>query len=281
MCALTGLRHAGDPRSLAILEQVAADREARTDVRAHAIEQLGLATPSPRAEPLLAELLSDDDYQVRTAANAALGRILGGDRTRIALHALGSPYEAISAPAARYLATAGEPATLVGRLGGIASADIRRMLREGLVRRGALPVPELDAALRGEDVRPRTEEAAWIAGAAGDAARPLAPAIASAIGRGATQLGSVACSPARPAPSAPTDRGRGVAWRPCGPASARVGIGAGAEARWKPPPTRCSPRSRGGAAAPCGAATYAHRRGQEAPALARSSRWSATGMSIA
>jgi HEAT repeat protein len=131
---------------------------------------------------VLAELLADDDYTVRQAAVTALGKVLGGDRTRVSLHALGVPHDEISRPAATYLSTAGDPATLVARLGTVKSAEVRRMLREGLIRRGELPRAELDAALRGDDPAPRAE-AAWITGAGGDRARPLADAVVIAVAK--------------------------------------------------------------------------------------------------
>ena len=177
--ALTGLRYAGQ---LGIVQQVAVDREARTDVRVHAIAQLGLAR-DPATETALAELLSDDDYGVREAAVAALTKVLRADRTRVSLHALASPHDHISAPAARYLSAAGDAATLVERFGSVKSADVRKMLREGLIRRGELPRPQLEAALRGADPRPRAE-AAWLAGYGGTAAAPLADAVAAAVARG-------------------------------------------------------------------------------------------------
>lgn len=174
--ALNGLRYAGE---LGIVERVAADREAQSSIRVHAIEQLALAA-NAASEPLLAELLSDDAYDVRDAANTALHKILQGDRTRVALHALGAIHDHISGPAAAYLASAGDAATLVERLGSIKSASIRKMLREGLLRRNALPRPQVEAALTSPDPRPRSE-AAWLAGYAAD------PAFATATSR-AVQL---------------------------------------------------------------------------------------------
>ncbi len=121
--ALTGLRYAGQ---LGIVENVAADREARVTVRRHAIEQIGLAAHAS-SEAVLADLLRDTG--VAEAAVDALGRVLGGDRTRVSLHALGSPHVAISANAARFLAGAGDAATLVERLGSVNDAEVRRLLR--------------------------------------------------------------------------------------------------------------------------------------------------------
>jgi ParB family chromosome partitioning protein len=176
--ALSGLRYAGQ---LGIVESVAGDREARSEIRIHAIAQLALAL-APSSETVLADLLADEDYGVREAAVAALAKVLHGDRTRVSLYALGSPFDNVSAPAARYLAAAGDPATLVERLGSVKSAELRKNLREGLIRRNELPVKALEAALRGADPRPRAE-AAWIAGYGNNAT--LGPAAAAAAVRGA------------------------------------------------------------------------------------------------
>ncbi|MBA3502005.1 MAG: HEAT repeat domain-containing protein, partial [Deltaproteobacteria bacterium] len=54
--AITGMRYAGE---LGTLERIASDREARNDVRAHAITELGLAAAAT-SETVLAELLSDE-----------------------------------------------------------------------------------------------------------------------------------------------------------------------------------------------------------------------------
>src|SRR5262249_2187524 len=72
MRALTGLRYAGDDRGRGVIERAAADRDAPDAVRVHAIEQLGLAAVVA-SEAVLADLLSDESYQVREAAIAALG----------------------------------------------------------------------------------------------------------------------------------------------------------------------------------------------------------------
>ncbi len=179
--ALTGLRYAGQ---LGIVETVAGDREAPVAVRTHARAELGLAS-AESSEPVLADLLRDPTFAIADAAQAALARVLRGDRTRVSLHALGSPHVAISARAARYLAAAGDGATLVERLGSVDDAGVRAMIREGLVRRGELPRAQLEVALRGSDPRPRGE-AAWIAGYGGGSAASLGDAVIAAVSRGDT-----------------------------------------------------------------------------------------------
>jgi ParB family chromosome partitioning protein len=95
--------------------------------------------------------------------------------------ALPSAWADVSGPAAAYLARHGEPATIVAHLGALGD-DIRRGLREGLVRRAAFPERAIADALAADDVRARIE-AAWLAGAAG--AATLAPAVVAAVDRAA------------------------------------------------------------------------------------------------
>ncbi len=216
--AITGLRWAGD---LATLERIASDREVPDLVRVHAIGELELAA-RPQSETVLAELLATDSYSVRGAALAALTKVLGGDRTRVGLHALGSPFDEISGPAAKYLATAGDPATLVARLGGVRSPEIRLMLREGLIRRGAAPVAELAAALKSAEPQPRAE-AAWIAGAAGESVGALVGVVADSVARADAGWHAATTDAVRRASEAD-------AWRASLWAATRVGANAEASA---------------------------------------------------
>src|SRR6185436_8088032 len=149
------------------------------------------------------------------------GKVLGGDRTRVSLHALASTHDHISKPAAAFLARSGDAAALVARLGAVKSAEVRRELREGLIRRGALPLPELAGALRSPEPAARTE-AAWIAGNAGEAARARRR---GGRGRGAER--GAAGAGAR-GPGAPR-RARGVLVRAVGrpPGRRRRGRGGG------------------------------------------------------
>ncbi|HUJ57489.1 MAG TPA: HEAT repeat domain-containing protein, partial [Kofleriaceae bacterium] len=217
--AMIALRFAG---MLGLVERVASDREAEGAVRVIAVRELGIARAAS-SEPVLVELLGDEDGAVRAAAVKALGDVLGGDRTRLSLYALGSKHDDVSAPAARYLAGQGDPATLVARLGQVISADVRRMLREGLIRRAALPVRELDAALRGGDPRPRAE-AAWLAGYGGDAAHGLGDAVAAAVA--ASAAGWTEAAGGRGGAARQADQAH--AWRAALWAAGRVGASAAA-----------------------------------------------------
>lgn len=181
--ALAGLRHAGDERSRALLERIAGDRVENQGVRQRAIEELG-ALSNPSSEPALAEVLKDPNYSLRHVALRALERIFPGAKTRTALLALQSPYNDVSEPAAIYLSRYGDAGTLVRRFPEIKDANVRVRLRQGLMRRGACPVPELEALLGGDDIAARGE-AAWIAGAAQNEA--LSGPIATALGRTRTQ----------------------------------------------------------------------------------------------
>jgi ParB family chromosome partitioning protein len=177
--ALSGLRLAGDDRSRSVLEGVTGDRYDESSVRRHAVNELGLLA-SQASEPVLAEVLDDRDRGVRRAALEALRRIFPGERTRVSLLALRSSHYDISGPAAGFLARRGDAETLVSRLAEVKEGEVRRRLRRGLVRRGACPVPALTQLLVGEHAAARAE-AAWIAGAAGDAGRELCDAVTQAV----------------------------------------------------------------------------------------------------
>ena len=176
--ALSGLRLAGDDRSRALLEQVAGDRYEVTAQRKQAIQELG-RLGHEASEAALAEALNTPDQSLRSAALAALRRIIPDDRTRTSLLALGSRFDDISQPAAAFLARRGDPAALVERLTEIKSEPVRRRLRQGLVRRGACPERALEQLLQGDAPAASRAEAAWIAGAAGTEAlaAPLVAAV--------------------------------------------------------------------------------------------------------
>lgn len=177
--AITGLRHAADDRSRAVLENIAADPFAEVVVRGAAVEQLGhLAHPS--SEAVLGEALSATGAMVRDQALEALKKLFPNDPTRVNLLALSSTWAPLSDSAALFLAKHGDPQLLVKRLAEIKSPDARRRLRLGLVRRGLCPKDQVEALLRAEDAGARAE-AAWMAGAAGEGA--LAGAVKASLER--------------------------------------------------------------------------------------------------
>jgi ParB family chromosome partitioning protein len=199
--ALTGLRHAaaaGDgAEGRHLLERIVADAYDELEVRVHAAEELG-KLGDVTAEAVLADALSEDETRLRRTAMEALERIFPRqrleNRTRTSLLALRSPFADISAKAASFLADEGDPATLVGRLAEIESDDIRRRLRQGLIRRGASPVNELVAVLGGAAAGGRKSggndaerndralaDAAWIAGAAGNVDANARAALRAAV----------------------------------------------------------------------------------------------------
>lgn len=180
---ITGLRHAGDARSRTFIERIAQDTFDDEDIRVHATRELGLLG-DPASEPVLAELLNEDDYTFRHAALTSLERIFPRERTRTSLLALRSPHEDISAAAAAFLARRGDPVVLVGRLSEIESDEVRQRLRRGLIRRRACPVDQLRVLLEGDALGPR-QDAAWIAGACSE--KSLAGAVKKAVVRSQDQ----------------------------------------------------------------------------------------------
>jgi ParB family chromosome partitioning protein len=179
--AIIGLRHAGDERSRAVIERVVRDHDATNHLRSLAVEQLGILGDLA-SEPVLSEALDDDDWDIREAGLKALKKLFPGDRTRVDLLALASKHDEISEPAAQRLAITGEPSHLVARFPAIESDEVRKQLRDGLIRRGAMPRAEVETALRGDDPRARAD-AAWMAGVAAD--RALGGALAVAVERSA------------------------------------------------------------------------------------------------
>ncbi|MEM9487938.1 MAG: HEAT repeat domain-containing protein, partial [Myxococcota bacterium] len=223
--AITGLRHAGDERSRTVLERIAADPLDDRSMRSHAVAELGQLA-RPESEAVLAELLSDSNHYLRHAALDALRRTLPGQRTRTSLLALRSPHDDISAPAASFLARRGDPATLIARLSEIDSTEVRQRLRQGLIRRGACPVPEVAAVLGGDAVGPRVD-AAWLAGSSGQT--ELAAAVADAAERSARDW---ATARARASGGTSTDQDTAEeAWRASIWAADRLAADAGTLAR--------------------------------------------------
>ncbi len=221
--ALTGLRHAGDERSRALIEKVASERLEPEAVRAAAVAELG-ALGEASSEQVLAQLLLDKSQTLRKQAYAALERVFPSERTRTALLALRSTHAEISGPAASFLAKHGDPEVLVARMTEIAEVEVRKRLRRGLIRRGECPAT-LAGLLSGAAAAQRADAAA-IAGAAGESARAkLGAALREGVERSATQW--------RETPPEQGDARAEVvaAWEGCLWAASQVGVDVGDAAR--------------------------------------------------
>jgi ParB family chromosome partitioning protein len=223
--ALAGLARAADGRSRGLIEKIARERLEPEAIRVQAVQQLGELGPSAEgasSEEVLAELLSDNSANLRTAAHRSLERIFPSERTRTALLALRSRHAEISGPAASFLAKHGDAEVLVARMTEIADDSARQRLRRGLIRRGECP-SSLAELLRG-DAAPQRADAAWIAGACGAAAKPkLGDALREAVTRSATQWRE------RAGQTIQADAAR--AWRASLWAAGRVGADVGDAAR--------------------------------------------------
>lgn len=212
--AISGLSHAGDDRSRALIEKLARERLEPEPIRVRAAEQLG-ALGNAGAEEVLAGLLSDASATVRGAAYKALERVFPTERTRTALLALRSVHTELSGPAASFLAKHGDSEVLVGRMTDIADDSVRQRLRRGLIRRGECP-SSLSVLLGGNAAAQRAD-AAWIAGAAGAAAKSkLGAALAEAVASSAKQWRALAGQASQ------ADAAR--AWRASLWAARRVGV---------------------------------------------------------
>lgn len=173
--ALWGVAALGGERARARLEATLRDDGAPSRIRVDAAE--GLASlKDPAAEDGLAWALTDYDYAVATAAQAALRALFPGERTRVALRAVASVHDDIAGEAARFLATEGDPAVLVARMPSVQNPELRARLRYGLVRRAAAPLDAL-AGLLAHDDPAVVEEAAWILGARTAVPATEAPAL--------------------------------------------------------------------------------------------------------
>lgn len=176
---LVGLRRAGDDNSRSEIERVVADKYDDVGLRSFAIDQLKILAKEA-SELVLADALGDRNRSLRSSALATLTKIFSDDPTRVALHALDSQYNDVSAPAAAFLAKGGDAATLVSRIASIDDKEVRRRLRLGLARRGLAPSEALRTLLASDDAHARAE-AAFLAGTAGNAA--LGPVVVEALER--------------------------------------------------------------------------------------------------
>lgn len=161
--AIRGLRYVGGERGRAAIEAVLSAPAVAMPVATAVATSLG-DLGDIAAEPTLAAMLCGYDNATRQAARAALEKLFPADRTRVELLAVESQWGDVSEPAATFLATAGDPATLVSRLAALRNPNLRSRLRYGLLRRGAAPAEALSNLLEHDDAAVR-EEAARLLGA--------------------------------------------------------------------------------------------------------------------
>ncbi len=185
--ALRGLRHAGDDRSLAFIEGVAADSLEGSDIRVSAINELGvLARPS--SETVLADIVREGGYNTGYSALEALKKIFPEDKTRTQLMALRSADSDLSAPAASFLSWFGEVETLMDQLSSVTDQGIRARLRQGLIRRELVDTAALESSLSemlASEVALDRADASWIVGAA--KVKSLAGGLSKALSRAAKE----------------------------------------------------------------------------------------------
>jgi ParB family chromosome partitioning protein len=180
--ALQGLRQAGDKRSRVFIESIAADRLEGHRIRESAIEELG-ALANPASESVLADVVREGgDYSTASAALEALRKMFPEEKTRTELLALKSADQYLSAPAASFLSWFGDVETLMQEMGAIEDIDLRKRLRQGLIRRQLSDTkgiePSLKRMLESDKVADRGD-ASWIVGAAN--IRSLADTLSKAL----------------------------------------------------------------------------------------------------
>jgi ParB family chromosome partitioning protein len=175
-----GLRYIGGERSRARIEMLLTDDSTSEPVRITAATELG-KLGDVEAEPALATVLNADEDDVRKEARKALDVLFPKDRVRVEFLAVASSYSDISEPAATYLAEEADPTLLVPRLATLKDEALRRRLRRGLARRGALPIAELSALLAHEQPQAREEAALVIGTWTGEPRTPLPAANAATL----------------------------------------------------------------------------------------------------
>jgi ParB family chromosome partitioning protein len=175
-----GLRYIGGERARVKIEALLTDDSTASPVRLTAATELG-KLGDVAAESALASVLDSYDYELRKEARKALDVLFPKDRVRVEFLAVASRFSDISEPAATYLAEEADPALLVPRLATLKDEALRRRIRRGLARRGALPIPELASLLSHEQPQAREEAALVIGTWTGEPRAPLPGSDASAL----------------------------------------------------------------------------------------------------
>jgi len=161
LSAVRALGFVGGERSRMRIELILADERTDSSVQAECVKQLDRIA-DPASEQVLAKALKSYDSDVYEPARRALEKIFPRDRARIELHCALSGQSDLSEPAVEWLANEGDPAAIVPRLPELEDDDLRKRLRWGLIRRGAIPAPELAKLLERTEPEIRTEAAAII-----------------------------------------------------------------------------------------------------------------------
>lgn len=159
--AVRALGWVGGERSRIRIEHILGDEQASQEARVEAARQL-LKFADPASEQVLAKALSEWDNDIYETARKALEKIFPRDRARVELHCALSSQSDLANPAVEWLAAEGDAAQIIPKLPKIEDEDLRKTLRWGLIRRGALPAPELAQALEEKDASIRVEVAAII-----------------------------------------------------------------------------------------------------------------------
>jgi ParB family chromosome partitioning protein len=163
VAALRALRWMGGERARSRLEGALLEGSSSEDERRMAAKLLGEICDAA-SEKALAQALRDDDADVRWNAQNALMKIFPNERTRVEFHAVESPYEDVSGPAASFLADEGDAALLLAKLGALRNASLSERIRFGLVRRESVPTADIVKLLAADATSARSD-AAWLAGA--------------------------------------------------------------------------------------------------------------------
>jgi ParB family chromosome partitioning protein len=163
VAALRALRWMGGERARSRLEGALLEGSSSEEERKTAAKLLG-EIGDAASENALARALRDDDADVRWNAQNALMKIFPNERTRVEFHAVESPYEDVSGPAASFLADEGDAALLLAKLGALRNASLSERIRFGLVRRESVPTADIVKLLAADATSARSD-AAWLAGA--------------------------------------------------------------------------------------------------------------------
>jgi ParB family chromosome partitioning protein len=188
VAAVRALRWIGGERARARIESVLSERSSTDAEKRAAVTSLGEMS-DPASESVLAGALEEDDEDTRWGAREALEKLFPADRLRVEFLAVESEQSDISEPAAKYLATEGDPGQLLEKLAKLGSESLRERIRFGLVRRERVGAADLLKLLAADAASSRAD-AAWVVGARSSVVdeadrKALGPALLAAARRAA------------------------------------------------------------------------------------------------